>query len=178
MVAFEDSSIQVIISNIGVEDSIRLLPYIVFFVIRNHPKIFMGYSDAAIAHLFCYKSGLSSFYGPAVLTDFAENVEMHSYTINFIQRTFFSADPIGRIEPAKEWTSEFLEWTHESNSQIKRKMQTNQVLQGEGTVSGRLLGGGIEVLEFAKGTVLWSAMDDWKNCILFFEISEENPLSL
>lgn len=178
MIAFEDPSIQAIISNIGGEDSIRLLPYIDFSVIHNHPKIFMGYSDATIVHLFCYKAGLSSFYGPAVLTDFAENVEMHSYTIDFIERTLFSDEPIGIVEPAKQWTSEFLEWTRESNSQIKRKMQPNhgyEVLQGEGTVSGRLLGGCIEALEFAKGTVLWPDMDDWKNCILFFETSEEKP---
>src|SRR5699024_9237052 len=72
MEAFQDDSIKGIIANIGGDDSIRLLPYIDFDVIRNNPKIFMGYSDITISHLFCHKAGLSSFYGPAVLTDFAE----------------------------------------------------------------------------------------------------------
>src|SRR5690625_984643 len=73
MNAFQDESIKGIIANIGGEDSIRLLPYIDFEVIRNNPKVFMGFSDVTISHLFCHHAGLSSFYGPAILTDFAEN---------------------------------------------------------------------------------------------------------
>ncbi|WP_071460894.1 S66 family peptidase [Bacillus massilinigeriensis] len=178
MTAFRDNSIKAIIANIGGSDSIRLLPYIDFDVIRDHPKIFMGYSDITISHLFCYRAGLSSFYGPAVLTDFAENVEMHDYTVKSIQRTLFSSESIGEIEQAKEWTSEFLEWTVEENAKQRRKMQPNrevELLQGSGTVRGRLLGGCIEVLEFAKGTELWPEKKYWENSILFFETSEEKP---
>ncbi|MEF2290757.1 S66 peptidase family protein [Virgibacillus dokdonensis] len=178
MQAFQDPTIKAIIANIGGEDSIRLLPYIDFSVIRNHPKIFMGYSDATMVHLFCYKAGLSSFYGPAILTDFAENVEMHEYTIDFIERTLFSQKPIGKVEAAKEWTSEFLDWFVPANSQIKRSMQPNngyELLQGKGIVSGHLIGGCMEVLEFAKGTELWPKMDHWKDGMLFFETSEEKP---
>lgn len=72
MTAFKDARVKAIIANIGGEDSIRLLPHIDFNVIRESPKIFMGYSDVTVSHLFCHKAGLSSFYGPANLTDFAE----------------------------------------------------------------------------------------------------------
>lgn len=74
MTAFKDDSIKAIIANIGGDDSIRLLPYIDFDVIRENPKIFMGYSDTTISHLFCLKAGITSYYGPAILTDFAENI--------------------------------------------------------------------------------------------------------
>ena len=90
MTAFQDTRVKAIIANIGGEDSIRLLPYIDFNVIRENPKIFMGYSDVTISHLFCHKAGLSSLYGPAILTDFAENVEMDPYTIEMVNRTLFS----------------------------------------------------------------------------------------
>ena len=76
MAAFRDESIKGIISNIGGEDSIRLLPHIDFDVIRDNPKIFMGYSDVTIPHLFCHKAGVSSFYGASIMNDFAENVEI------------------------------------------------------------------------------------------------------
>src|SRR5699024_10664169 len=76
MTAFKDEQIKGIITNIGGDDSIRLLPHIDFEVIRQNPKVFMGYSDVTISHLFCHKAGISSFYGPAILTDFAENIEM------------------------------------------------------------------------------------------------------
>lgn len=177
MTAFRDENIKGIIANIGGEDSIRLLPYIDFDVIHKNPKIFMGYSDVTISHLFCHKAGISSFYGPAILTDFAENVEMDPYTIEAVNRTLFSNKMIGEIQPAKKWTSERLEWI-ETNKHKQRTMNQNtgyELLQGSGVVRGRLLGGCMEVLEFAKGTELWPESKYWENSILFFETSEDKP---
>ena len=177
MTAFKDPTIKGIFANIGGDDSIRLLPYIDFDIIHKNPKIFMGYSDITISHLFCLKAGISSFYGPAILVDFAENVEMDPYTIDTVKRTLFSNEAIGEILPAKEWTSEHLAWD-EVNKDIRRTMRQNtgfEVLQGSGVVQGRLMGGCIEVLEFAKGTEIWPDERYWKNSILFFETSEDKP---
>lgn len=175
MTAFRSPDIKAIFANIGGEDSIRLLPFIDFDVIRNNPKIFMGYSDTTIPHLFCLKAGISSFYGPSILVDFAENIEMHPYTVDKIKRTLFSNAMIGDIEPAKEWTSDHVLWIEE-NKYRKRVMRPNsgyEVLQGSGIVQGRLIGGCIEVLEFAKGTDIWPEDQYWNESILFFETSEE-----
>lgn len=177
MTAFMDERIKGIIANIGGEDSIRLLPYIDFDIIRENPKIFMGYSDVTISHLFCHKAGISSFYGPAILMDFAENVEMDPYTVEMVNRTLFSNETIGEIHPAKKWTSERLEWIEE-NKNRRRTMRKNlgyEVLQGSEIAQGHLIGGCIEVLEFAKGTELWPDSKHWENSILFFETSEEKP---
>ncbi|HLR11007.1 MAG TPA: S66 peptidase family protein [Sporosarcina sp.] len=177
MEAFKDSSIKAIIANIGGEDSIRLLPYIDMVTIRENPKIVMGYSDVTVLQFMCMKAGLTSFYGPAILTDFAENVEMDSYTIDFIERTLFSTEPVGNIQPAKHWTSEFIDWV-EGNHHIRRNMRQHtgyEVLQGKGIVQGPLIGGCMEVLETLKGTELWPSKEMWRDCILFFETSEEKP---
>lgn len=177
MNAFKDPTIKGIFSNIGGSESIRLLPYIDFDVIRDNPKVFIGYSDSTVTHLFCHKAGISSFYGPAILMDFAENVEMHEYTVEALKKALFTVSAIGEVKPATEWTSERLEWIIE-NKDKKRKMNTNkgyELLQGSGIAQGRLIGGCIEVLEFAKGTSLWPAKEYWKDSILFFETSEELP---
>lgn len=177
MMAFADPGIKAIIANIGGDDSIRLLPYIDLAVIRDNPKIFLGYSDLTISHLICLKAGLSSFYGPAILTDFAENIAMYPYTVDMIKRTLLSSEAIGEIKPAEAWTSERLEWVVE-NKHKSRKMQDNsgyEVLQGTGIVQGRLIGGCIEVLEVAKGTAIWPEAKRWDNSIIFFETSEEKP---
>jgi muramoyltetrapeptide carboxypeptidase LdcA involved in peptidoglycan recycling len=89
MTAFKDESIKGIFANIGGEDSIRLIPYIDFDVIHEKPKKILGYSDVTVSHLFCHKAGISSYYGPAILTDFAENDEMNPYTIEMVNRTLF-----------------------------------------------------------------------------------------
>ena len=45
MDAFRDPSIRAVFCAIGGDDTIRLLPYIDFDVLRDNPKIFTGFSD-------------------------------------------------------------------------------------------------------------------------------------
>lgn len=170
MNAFKDPSIKGIIANIGGIDSIRLLPYIDFDVIRQNPKIFMGYSDSTITHMFCLKAGLSSIYGPTLLVDFAENIEMHPYTVEHLQRTLFQTTPIGEIKPSQDWTSEFLPWI-ESNKNTARSYAPNQgyeLIQGKGIVQGPLLGGCFEVFDELRGTELFPPLETFNQAILFF----------
>lgn len=129
-----------------------------------------------VSHLFCHKTGLSSFYGSAILTDFVENVEMDSYTIGMLKRILFSNKAIDEIKPAKNWTSDRLE-CDEVNKNRRRTTQPNtgyEVLQGSGVIRGRMMDACIEVLEFTKGTELWPEQKHWKDSILFFEASEGN----
>ena len=67
MAAFADPEIKGVISTIGGNDSIRILPYLDLDVIRSNPKVFLGFSDTTITHLACYKAGIGTFYGPAII---------------------------------------------------------------------------------------------------------------
>lgn len=177
MNAFKDKSIKGIFSCIGGYESIRMLPFIDFDVIRNNPKIFIGYSDTTVSHMICLKAGLSSFYGPAVLSEFAENMNMFDYTKYWINKVLFNTESIGTINSSDIWTSEYLPWD-ECNKYISRNTKANngvEVLQGSGKVRGRLIGGCIEVLEMVKGTKLWPEEKLWEDSILFFETSEDKP---
>lgn len=177
MNAFQDNSIKGIIACIGGIESIRMLPYIDFNIISNNPKIFMGYSDSTTTHLFCYKAGISSIYGPTLLVDFAENVSMNQYTIEHIEKTLFSSEAIGKIEPALEWTSEYLPW-EEKNKLIQRRYKTNhgyELIQGKGIVQGNLIGGCFEVFDMLRGTEVFPKLENFDDSILFLETSEEKP---
>lgn len=177
MNAFKDDSIKGIFSCIGGEESIRMLPFIDFSIIRENPKVFIGYSDTTVAHMMCLKAGVSSFYGPAILTDFAENVGMFDYTKHWVKKVLFNTEEIGEIHSSSIWTSEFLPWD-ESNKNISRNTKEHrgiEVLQGNGIVKGKLIGGCMEVLEMVKGTQIWPKEDMWKDTILFLETSEETP---
>lgn len=177
MKAFADPKIKGIIACIGGIESIRMLPYIDFEVIAKNPKIFMGYSDSTTTHLICHKAGISSIYGPTILVDFAENVAMDPYTVEYIRKTLFRSEPIGCIRPAGHWTSEYLPWLIE-NKNIARKYMPNtgyELLQGKGCVTGRLIGGCVEVFDILRGTELFPKMEDFENAILFLETSEDKP---
>lgn len=179
MEAFSDPSVKAVISNIGGDDSIRMLKYIDLEIIKNNPKIFLGFSDSTITHFICLKAGLGSFYGTSLLVGFAENEAMHKYQIDDINRTLFSPSVIGKVHPNKEgWTTEFLDWFDISLQDIKRTLTPPagwRFIRGNSIVQGPLIGGCMEVLEMLKGTDYWPDQEVWKGCILFFETSEDKP---
>ncbi len=177
MQAFVDSSIKGIFATIGGDDSVRLLPFIDLNIIRNNPKIFLGYSDTTISHLVCYKAGLTSFYGPSIMVEFAENGGMFPYMVQSLRKSLFSSKVIGEVNPEIDgWTAERLDWADPANQQIKRKLNPStgwRFLQGHGVHRGHLMGGCLEVLDWTRGTAIFP--EDWQNAILFLETSEEAP---
>lgn len=62
------------------------------------------------------------------------------------------------------------------NKNQLRTMKKNlgfEILQGSVIVQRHLIGGCMEVLEFAKGIELWADKKYWIDSIFFFETSEE-----
>ena len=141
MEAILDKDIKGIICNIGGDDTIRLLPYIDFEAIVNNPKVFMGYSDTTINHFMMQKAGVVSYYGPAVMTDFAENNNMHTYTLKYINEVLLENREDIVIKSSDKWTSEYLDWAIEENDNISRKMNEEkygyEVLQGKRNIYWR-----------------------------------------
>jgi muramoyltetrapeptide carboxypeptidase LdcA involved in peptidoglycan recycling len=172
MQAFTDPSIKAIFSTVGGDESVRILPHLDLDLIRDNPKIFLGFSDMTTIHMACYKAGLSSFYGPSLMVELAEIGGILPYTLESIKRTLFSGEPVGELRANRSgWTAEFPEWAPE-NQTNKRKLRAPmpwKTVQGSGTVSGHLLGGCFETLEFLKGTEYWPALDQWDGALLFLE---------
>ena len=179
MAAFADETVDGIISTIGGEDSIRTLPYLDLNLIRNNPKVFMGYSDTTISHAACFKAGMVSFYGPSFMAGFAENGGMFPYMVDSVQRALFSTQPIGVIEPNRtRWTVEHLPWENPENQSIRRKLDPCtgwKFHQEEGVVEGQLFGGCVDVLDWLRGTNYFPSATDLQGAVLFLETSEEMP---
>lgn len=178
MDAFENKDVKGIFTMIGGDDSIRLIPYINYEIIKSNPKIFIGYSDTTVTNLILYKAGLISYYGPAILSEIAENGKMHDYTKKHLEDTLFNNKDI-IIQSSPKWTNDRIDWTDDSKDKEFRKMQNEEhgyeVLQGSGIVEGQLLGGCLDVMNMVIGTDIWPNVDEWNNKILFIETSEMKP---
>lgn len=178
MDAFKDKSIKAIFNAIGGDDTIRLLPYIDFDVIRNNPKIFTGYSDTTTNHLMMYKAGLVSYYGLAVMTTIAEYGKIDDYVLEMMKKTLFEPQDNLNIYKASYYYDDDDEkiWWDEKNINVLREYHEEdhgyEVLQGRGIVEGELLGGCLDVFVEVLGTELWPNLDEWKDKIMFLETSE------
>ncbi len=180
--SLEDSSVKGIICTIGGEDSIRVNQHIDLDIIRNNPKVFMGYSDATTTHSLFLNAGVVSFYGPTIMAGFAENGGLPEYVEDTVRRCVFENDIIGEIKPnTVGWTSEFLDWAIPENQNIKRKLEKPNgpiTIQGQGKVTGHLMGGCVEVLEMLRGTDQWPNDNLFDGSILFLETAEKEFLPI
>ncbi len=177
MDAFNDKSIKAIFNAIGGDDTVRLLPYIDFNVIKNNPKIFTGFSDTTTNHFMMYKAGLVSYYGASIMNNFAEYVKINDYTKDAIDNILFNPKERYEIKhsPICSYNKDKVWWKPENANTPRQFYQDKngyEVLQGRGKAEGELLGGCADVFIEILGTKLWPSIDEWKNKILFIETSE------
>lgn len=176
--AFLDPNVEAIISSIGGDDSIRILPYLDDNAVRSHPKILMGYSDSTTLITYCNRLGLVTFDGPAVMAGFAQMRNLPpSFATHIIQMLFHPSDTY-EYHPYDVYSDGYPEWANKADAgkvNPPRKNTGWNWIQGESIVEGRLFGGNIEVLEWLRGTRYWPSLDFLQDKILFLETSEEKP---
>ena len=176
MDAFKDKEVKAIFCAIGGDDTIRTLPYIDFDIIKNNPKIFMGYSDTTTNHFMMHKADLVSYYGPSIMAEFAEYVKMFDYTKDAVNNILFNDSKDLEIKSSPKWTKEFVPWSID-NINVSKKMIDDpfgyELLNGKGIVKGEVLGGCLEVFPMSYNTEIWPT--DWEDKILLIETSEETP---
>ena len=193
---FLDNSIAAILCAIGGDDTYRLIPYLMEDdqfkqAVKEHPKIFCGFSDTTINHLMLHKLGLATFYGPALLPDLAElDREMLPYTRSYFEKIFLT-EPGFAIHSSGVWYSERESFGPEQVGTPRAahaEMRGYEVLNGAGTVKGRLFGGCVESIYDAltgdrygdepgiiEKYAILPALDEWRDKLLFLETSEEMP---
>ncbi len=176
MDAFLNPEIKAVFCAIGGNDTLRILPYIDFSVLRNNPKIFMGYSDSTINHLMMYHAGVVSFYGPSVMADISEYGRIFPHTEQAMRKFLFEDTEDYLIPSSPEWSRDFIPWGEENMDKVRATVPEEDgyiLLQGQGKVQGHLLGGCLDVLPWAMETVLGPSLEAWQGAILFIEVSGE-----
>ncbi len=177
--AFADLSIKAIIATIGGNDQIRILPYLNKEILSANPKIFMGYSDCTNLHLFLWNLGMISYYGGAIMTQFAMGGGMQEYTIDSIKKAIFTS-PIGQITGALEYSDVDLDWADKKNLDRKRPVYPSQgwhwYNKQDNLIEGRLWGGCLEVLDLHLSIKRYlPTPEQLDGTVLFIETSEEMP---
>jgi muramoyltetrapeptide carboxypeptidase len=148
--AFRDKSVQAIICTRGGCGTAQILPYIDYALIAKNPKILVGYSDITALQVALFNAtGLVTFYGPMVATDFGKG-STH-YTFNNLFHILTGADHV--IE-------------------LKNPRNKKVITLCPGRAEGQLAGGCLSVVAASLGT---EYEIDTKEKILFFEDIDEKP---
>jgi len=173
--AFADDDVAVVLTTIAGNHSNQLLPLLDFELIREHPKIFQGYSDMTVLHWAIAKhAGVGTFYGPALVPELGEFPTILPDTERYLRAAWFGGEPFA-YEPPDSWTDEFLDWDTRADLERPRVLQASDgwvTIRG-GTARGPLHGGCLETICWhVKGSGAWLDPD---GVILLLEMSEEAP---
>lgn len=176
--AFADTQVKAIFASTGGDDSVRILPFLNREVIRNNPKILMGYSDTTALLSFINQLGVVTFHGPNIMNGFSQTESLPDSFTQHVREMLFS--PPERLEYRSYglYADGYPEWSHIENLGKTKELQRDagwRFIQGSDLATGELYGGCIEVLESLNGTDFWPEQDFWNGKILFFETSEEKP---
>ena len=177
MAAFADPKNKAVISTIGGEDSIRILRYLDSKVFIDNPKPLFGYSDITHLHNYLWNLGIPSYYGGAIMTQYAMQGSMHSMTEDYLKRALFVGGKTD-ISFAKEFNDEGLDWADRSNLNKIRKMEPNDnwFWDGQASAEGILWGGCVESLIVQCTTSVYLPKDDdLAGTVLFIETAEDLP---
>ena len=121
--AFKDPEVTAIICTIGGLSANELLPHLDYALIEAHPKIFCGYSDITLLHHAIFtQTGLQTFYGPAVITQFGEFPKTLDFTMAHFLHVLCRPKPIGPLPRSIEWTEEFLDWVEGADATRPRRL--------------------------------------------------------
>jgi len=175
--AFADKEVKAIITSIGGDDGIRVLPYLNKNIIRKNPKIFMGYSDTTTFNMYLNILGLVSFNGPAVMSGFSQ-MENFPDCIDHVNDILFKNGTSYEYRPYQDWAMKYPDWSKIENVgkvDTKRKNEGWHWIQGDSVVTGELFGGCVEIVTMLRGTKFWPKPDFFKGKILFLETSEDKP---
>lgn len=176
--AFADPEVKGIITAIGGDDSIRILPFLDKNIIQKNPKLFMGYSDATVLLVYLNQLGLISFHGPSVMAGFAQTKNLPKAFEEHVNSFLFNSFESFEYKPYETYSDGYKDWNDPLISDEIAGLKQNHGwnwINGKGIVVGELFGGCIEALEFMKSTQYWPKEDFWNNKVLFLETSEEKP---
>jgi len=146
---FAEPSVRMIFAR-GGWGSPRLLPLLDYDMIRQNPKVLLGYSDAtALITGVHVKTGLVTFHGPSPLNVFSaehfRRVVMNGEAYLLENPTFITGNTLVQTE---------------------NRIQTIT----SGKASGRILGGNLSLLTAVMGS---GYLPEWEDSILFIEDVDE-----
>lgn len=169
---FSDPLVAMIITGIGGNHSNHLLKYIDYDLIRNNPKIVIGYSDITVLHYALNtQANLATYYGPCAATQFGEFPNVLPYTKKWFEFACVdgSHNLPKNIEPSESWTVEFLDWFKKIDQTRPRILTRNFGFNwlNNGRAEGEALPGCILSMNRLAGTPYWI---DPKGKILFLDV--------
>ena len=151
---FADREVDAIICLRGGYGATRILDRLDYDLIRQNPKIFIGFSDITALHIaFLEKCSLATFHGPMAAANWASK-PLDSFGLESMYRAIMHAEPAGELANPPEYARQTI---------------------NRGCAEGLLVGGNLTLIAASLGTP-WEI--NTKDRILFIEEVDERTYAV
>lgn len=162
---FSNPKIDAIITTIGGTCSHQLLDKIDYELIKNNPKIFMGYSDITALHSAIYeKTGLVTYLGPAILPQLGEFNGLMDYTNDYFKKTLVELDTV-KINSSSYRVLESLSWDKKDTRERVKEINSGMQIFNQGEAMGKIIAGNVGVMLLLAGTEYFPNVDGAILCL-------------
>lgn len=166
--AFSNPDIQGVFTAFGGYNCNQLLPHLNWDLIKNNPKVLIGFSDTtALSNAIFAKTGLVTYSGPS-FARFGQELYF-DYTMEYFKKCIFDDDTV-EVLPSSTWSDDW--WLKDQSSRVLHKNEGWKVIN-EGYAKGVCLGGNLSTFNLLQGTEYFPGIRD---SILFLEDDSESTL--
>ena len=175
-ILIRDPKVKCIMSTIGGMNSNSILPYIDYEELKRNPKIIIGYSDVTAILLAIYaKTGINTYYGPALVASFGELPPFVDDTYEYFKELLIDEMQFPyTLKTPSDWTEEPMDWETQDRAKIQK--ENHLVTIYGGTVRGRLIGGNLDTMQGFWGSEHMPEIKDGD--ILFIEDALKDPATI
>jgi muramoyltetrapeptide carboxypeptidase len=153
---FADPTVKAIFEVRGGWGSNRILPYLNYATIKQHPKILIGFSDiTSLLLAITSKTGLVTFHGTMGVETWPE------YTVNYMKQVLFDATAVTFANPVMPV---------DTKTDVIQTDDRITTIRG-GTAEGILFGGNLTTLISMLSS---GYLPNWQGAILFVEDVDED----
>ncbi|GAA2177453.1 LD-carboxypeptidase [Arthrobacter parietis] len=175
--AFADTSIRAILSTIGGDDQITVIPLLDPAVVRADPKIFLGYSDNTNLLNWLWQQGVSGFYGGSTQVHLGPGPHIDGIHLASLTAALMTGEELEIVEPGE--SEDFgLDWQDPAALVEFGEREPTEAWTWAGPermVSGRTWGGCLEVIDQLALADRLPQAADLRGSILLLETSELIP---
>lgn len=166
--AFADKEVKAVFTAYGGYNCNQLLRHLDWDLIRNNPKVFIGFSDTTVLQNAIFaKAGLVTYSGPSYAR-FGQKLYFE-YSLDYFEKCVTSTDEFD-IQPSESWSDD---WWLQNQEERKLVGNAGWVAINAGEATGTILGGNLNTFRLLQGTEYFP---DLKDSILFLEDDSESKL--
>lgn len=173
--AFSDPDCRMVMAAIGGNHSNQLISEVDYDLIRQNPKIFIGYSDNTVLHYaLSSQAKLRTYYGPCYLNQFGEYPKPLSYTLRYFKEALEDNKKI-EVLPSQKYTDEVLDWFQDKDMLRPRKLRESKgfIWWRQGSAKGLAIPGTIPSINHLLPTEF---APQFEGGILMIDLPEGNDI--